>query len=347
MGQRLGRRHLAARTLLDNRTVPPSLSGRCLVTGAAGFIGSHLAERLVALGCEVVGVDCFTDYYDPAVKERNVSSLCAGTGFTLVRADLAEADLAPVLQDIDYVFHQAGQPGVRRSWGQSFEAYVRWNVLATQRLLEAGRTTGGLRRFVNASSSSIYGNAAELPVTERALPRPVSPYGVTKLAAEHLATLYAQLGVSTVSLRYFTVYGPRQRPDMAFNIFIRCLLEGREISVNGDGEQTRDFTFVADAVDANLAAATAPTETVTGRCYNVGGGSRVTVNETLRLLEEITGRSARVRFGAAQPGDARDTFADTSAAHADLGFAPKWALADGLRAEADWLASGIQDSGSR
>src|SRR5205823_8316544 len=276
MGQRLGRRHLAARTLLDNRTVPPSLSGRCLVTGAAGFIGSHLAERLVALGCEVVGVDCFTDYYDPAVKERNVSSLCAGTGFTLVRADLAEADLAPLLQGIDYVFHQAGQPGVRRSWGQSFEAYVRWNVLATQRLLEAGRTTGGLRRFVNASSSSIYGNAAELPVTERALPRPVSPYGVTKLAAEHLATLYAQLGVPTVSLRYFTVYGPRQRPDMAFNIFIRCLLEGREISVNGDGEQTRDFTFVADAVDANLAAATAPTETVTGRCYNVGGGSRVT-----------------------------------------------------------------------
>jgi len=311
------------------------------VTGAAGFIGSHLAERLVALGCEVVGVDCFTDYYDPAVKERNVSALCAGTGFTLARADLAEDNLAPLLDGIDYVFHQAGQPGVRRSWGRSFEAYVRWNIVGTQRLLESARTAGGLRRFVNASSSSIYGNAAELPVTELAVPRPVSPYGVTKLAAEHLATLYAERDVPTVSLRYFTVYGPRQRPDMAFNIFIRALLEGREINVNGDGEQTRDFTFVADAVDANLAAATAPMATVSGRSYNIGGGSRVTVNDTLRLLEEITGRHAHVRFGPQQPGDARDTAADTSAAQADLGFTPKSTLREGLRAEAEWLASDI------
>src|SRR2546430_5050962 len=232
----------------DNRTVPSKISGRCLVTGAAGFIGSHLADRLVADGCEVVGVDSFTDYYDPALKERNVEALRASPRFTLVRADLAADDLESVVAGIDYIFHQSGQPGVRRSWGRSFEPYVRCNVIATQRLLEAARTVAGLRRFVNASSSSIYGNATELPVTEQALPKPVSPYGVTKLAAEHLATLYADLGVPAVSLRYFTVYGPRQRPDMAFNVFLRALLGGRDIDVNGDGEQTRDFTFVADAV---------------------------------------------------------------------------------------------------
>ena len=323
----------------DNRTVPSKISGRCLVTGAAGFIGSHLAERLVADGCEVVGVDSFTDYYDPALKERNVEALRASPRFTLVRADLAADDLESVVAGIDYIFHQSGQPGVRRSWGRSFEPYVRCNVIATQRLLEAARTVAGLRRFVNASSSSIYGNATELPVTEQALPKPVSPYGVTKLAAEHLATLYADLGVPAVSLRYFTVYGPRQRPDMAFNVFLRALLAGRDIDVNGDGEQTRDFTFVADAVEANVAAASASRETVVGRRYNIGGGSRVTVNHTIRMLEEITGRRATVRYGAPQPGDARDTLADTTAARADLGFAPFWSLSDGLRAEADWMTS--------
>lgn len=325
----------------DNRAVPSRINGRCLVTGAAGFIGSHLAERLIADGCEVVGVDSFTDYYDRALKERNLDGLSASPRFTLVRADLADADLESLVAGVDYIFHQAGQPGVRRSWGRSFEPYVRCNVVATQRLLEAARTVAGLRRFVNASSSSVYGNAIELPVTERALPRPVSPYGVTKLAAEHLATVYAELGVPSVSLRYFTVYGPRQRPDMAFNIFLGALLAGRDLNVNGDGEQTRDFTFVADAVDANLAAASAPKETVVGRCYNIGGGSRVTVNHAIQMLEEVTGRRASVHYGARQPGDARDTLADTTAARGDLGFTPSWSLRDGLRAEAHWMTSTI------
>jgi nucleoside-diphosphate-sugar epimerase len=319
--------------------MPAKVSGRCVVTGVAGFIGSHLAERLVADGCEVVGVDCLTDYYDPALKEQNLAGLVDGPRFELVRNDLASADLSHLLDGADHVFHQAGQPGVRRSWGQSFEPYVTRNILATQRLLEASLSASGLRRFVNASSSSVYGEAPELPVSELALPRPVSPYGVTKLAAEHLATLYARLGVPTVSLRYFTVYGPRQRPDMAFNVFLHALLDGRPILVNGDGEQTRDFTFIADAVEANVAAAAAPLERVSGRTYNVGGGSRVTVSHTLRLLEEITGKRANVEHGPAQPGDARDTYADTSAAQSDLGWAPAWTLADGLRAEAAWLAA--------
>ena len=319
--------------------MPAKVSGRCLVTGVAGFIGSHLAERLVADGCEVIGADSFTDYYDPAAKERNVAALCAGKRFTLVREDLEHADLQELLADVDYVFHQAGQPGVRRSWGRSFEPYVRRNIVVTQRLLEAAQSAPGLRRFVNASSSSVYGNATELPVTESAVPKPVSPYGVTKLAAEHLATLYAGLNVPTVSLRYFTVYGPRQRPDMAFNLFLHALLDGRAIHVNGDGEQTRDFTYVADAVEANLAAAGAPADRVVGRTYNIGGGSRVTVNHAIRVLEETTGRRADVSYEPRQPGDARDTAADTSAARADLRFAPRWNLADGLRAEAEWLGA--------
>jgi nucleoside-diphosphate-sugar epimerase len=319
--------------------MPAKVTGRCLVTGAAGFIGSHLAERLAADGCEVVGVDSFTDYYDPALKEGNLSELAGRERFTLVRADLATADIAPLLAGVEYVFHQAGQPGVRRSWGQSFEPYVTRNIVATQRLLEAALQAKGLRRLINASSSSIYGDAAELPVSERALPRPVSPYGVTKLAAEHLATVYSRLGVPTVSLRYFTVYGPRQRPDMAFNIFLRALHDGREITVNGDGEQTRDFTYVADAVEANVAAAAAPVERVLGRAFNIGGGSRVSLKHALHVLADITGKTAVVRHGPMQPGDARDTYADTAAARSDLGFAPAWSLADGLTAQAAWMTS--------
>jgi len=295
----------------------------------------------VADGCEVVGVDCFTDYYEPALKEANVVALVGNPRFKLVRADLAEADLEPLVDGIDYIFHQAGQPGVRRSWGRSFEPYVRCNVLATQRLLEAARAAGSVRRLVYASSSSIYGNAVELPVSERDLPRPVSPYGVTKLAGEHLTTLYAELGIQAVSLRYFTVYGPRQRPDMAFNIFTHALLEDREIHVNGDGEQTRDFTFIADAVDANIAAAAAPAARATVRTFNIGGGSRVTVNHAIHVLEGVAGKQAQVIYGPRQPGDARDTYADTSAARAELGFAPRWKLADGLRAQVEWMAASL------
>jgi nucleoside-diphosphate-sugar epimerase len=314
---------------------------RCVVTGAAGFVGSHLSERLVALGAAVTGVDCFSDYYGRAAKEANLAGLLGSDRFELRDADLATADLAPVLREADVLFHQAGQPGVRASWGDDFAQYLRQNVLATQRLLEAALAAPGLRRLVYASSSSIYGDAEELPTTERALPHPVSPYGVTKLAAEHLCGLYAKLGVPTVSLRYFTVYGPRQRPDMGFGKFIRAILDGREITIHGDGEQTRDVTYVADVVDANLAAGDPGRPLAPGAVYNIGGGSRVSVNHVLRVLEERMGRPARVRYDAQPPGEARDTHADCTAARRDLGYTPRTRLADGLAAQAEWIERGL------
>ena len=316
---------------------------RSLVTGAAGFVGSHLAERLVAEGHEVVGVDSLSDYYDVAQKHANLAGLQVEPRFQLVSADLLETDLPRLLNGVEFVFHQAGQPGVRASWGNSFELYVRGNVLATQALLEAVRTSSRLRRLVYASSSSVYGDADRLPVREDALPRPVSPYGVTKLAAEHLCGLYAKLGVPTVSLRYFTVYGPRQRPDMAFHRFIRAMLDDREIEVNGDGQQTRDFTYVSDIVEANVAAALAPVDRLAGRVYNLGGGSRISVNEVLDLLRSVVGRPARVRHRPEPPGEARHTYADTSAARSVLGFVPRVELRDGLAAETSWLRTQLGD----
>src|SRR5262245_64919423 len=221
-----------------------------LVTGVAGFIGSHLAERLLRDGVRVTGVDCFTDYYDPAIKRRNLERARSHPEFALVELDLGEADLA-ALPDVQVVYHQAAQPGVRASWGADFAIYTHHNVLATQRLLERYRGSS-LERFVYASSSSVYGDAERYPTDEGLLPRPLSPYGVTKLAGEHLALLYARnFGMPVVALRYFTVYGPRQRPDMAFHRFCRALLTGQAITVYGDGRQSRDFTFVADAVEAN------------------------------------------------------------------------------------------------
>src|SRR5579872_1548111 len=226
---------------------------RSIVTGAAGFIGSHLAERLIALGHDVVGIDSFTPYYDPTIKRANVAGLLNSPRFQLIEANLATADLEPIVAGADYVFHQAAQAGVRASWGSSFSGYTEYNVLATQRLLEALKEHRP-RKVVYASSSSVYGDAA-LPMRETARPQPVSPYGVTKLAAEHLCHLYwANYGVPAVSLRYFTVYGPRQRPDMGFNRFLRAALTGQPIHRFGDGEQTRDFTFVEDAVSATMAA---------------------------------------------------------------------------------------------
>ena len=317
----------------------PDLSGTCLVTGAAGFIGSHLCERLLASGCRVIGVDSFTDYYDRTLKESNLRVALASPKFELRELDLVTADLSAVVEDVDFVFHLAGQAGVRASWGSNFNSYLENNVLATQRLLESATRSGRLRRLVFASSSSVYGNPAQLPATEATVPRPVSPYGVTKLAAENLCSLYAlNFGLPAVALRYFTVYGPRQRPDMAFNRFTRAILEGRRIEVNGDGEQTRDFTFVADIVEVNVAAALAPEHRISGHVYNVGGGSRVSVNQVLAILAEVTGREPSLHFGPEQKGDARHTFADCSAAHADLGFDPKWSLRDGLRAEVAWIS---------
>jgi nucleoside-diphosphate-sugar epimerase len=313
---------------------------RCFVTGVAGFIGSHLAERLIELGHEVVGLDRFTDYYPRATKEANLTKLRASTAFRLIEEDLATASLDALLDGAEVVFHQAAQPGVRASWGQTFDAYTRDNILATQRLLEAVKGRASVRRFVYASSSSVYGDTADLPMREASLPRPYSPYGVTKLAAEHLCELYRNnFGVPTVSLRYFTVYGPRQRPDMGFNKFIRATLRGDAIPVFGDGEQTRDFTFVADAVDANIAS-------IEGNpgVYNIGGGSRVTLKQVFATLGEVIGYEPILNHVEPQAGDVRHTWADTSAARDGLGFSPKIALREGLEAQVAWHKAQIDQS---
>ncbi|MCL4465159.1 MAG: NAD-dependent epimerase/dehydratase family protein [Chloroflexi bacterium] len=307
---------------------------RCLVTGVAGFIGSHLAERLLAEGYDVLGVDCLRDYYPRSFKERNLAGLLGHPRFAFREADLARDDLTPILGGANLVFHQAAQPGVRASWGREFDTYLNDNIRATQRLLEAAKTAR-LDKIVYASSSSVYGETAGLAVKETDPTAPHSPYGVSKLAAEHLCRLYqANFGLPTVCLRYFTAYGPRQRPDQAFHRFIYAILQGQAIHVYGDGEQSRDFTYVADVVEANLLAAR---HGKPGAVYNVGGGSAATVNEVLRLLAEGCGRPPEVIYEGTQNGDVRHTRADCSLAQAELGFRPRYSLATGLAAEAAWL----------
>jgi UDP-glucose 4-epimerase len=307
---------------------------RALVTGAAGFIGSHLSEALLERGADVAGLDCFTDYYPRAIKESNLAGLRQHPRFQFVEGSLQEADLAALLDGRTHVFHLAAQAGVRKSWGRDFETYTSHNVDGTQRLLEAIKERD-VQRVIYASSSSVYGDHVSIPMIEASLLQPVSPYGVTKLAAEHLCYLYfTNYGVPTVSLRYFTVYGPRQRPDMGFHRFIRAALTDQPIAIYGDGEQTRDFTFVADAVAATMAAGDRGTP---GAVYNIGGGSRVSINQVLALIGKITGRTLHLHHEPPQKGDMRDTFADTTRARTDLGFSPSKSLESGLAAESEWL----------
>ena len=300
---------------------------RALVTGAAGFVGSHLCSSLLGAGAEVTGVDMFTDYYDRDRKEANVDVLRGRAGFRLVEADLADMDLDPLLDGVDQVFHLAGQPGVRASWGQDFPIYVRQNVTVTQRVLEACRRVDHLK-VVYASSSSVYGDAEAYPTAETLRPQPVSPYGVTKLAGEHLCEVYRRsFGLSIASLRFFTVYGPRQRPDMAFSRLVRAAVRGDPFEVYGDGRQTRDFTFVDDVVRAVRDAAGSRWSGVA----NVGGGSRTSLNEVLRIVGELCG-DLRLVYRPTARGDVRDTAADTSVAAAAFGYAPRTSLYDGLAA---------------
>ncbi|MEJ7569012.1 MAG: NAD-dependent epimerase/dehydratase family protein [Gaiellaceae bacterium] len=298
---------------------------RYVVTGAAGFIGSHLAEALQAAGHEVIGIDSFTDYYDPALKERNA------LGLNVRRLDLAEDALD--FAGFDGVFHLAGQPGVQ-SFGDVFPLYVRRNVLASQRVFETAAAAG--TRVVFASSSSIYGEAERYPTSEEVPPRPVSPYGITKLACEHLARAYADsFGLDAVVLRYFNGYGPRQRPDMAFPRILDALSSGGPFTLYGDGEQSRSFTFVVDLVEASIVAMErAPA----GSTYNVGGGEEATMNETIALLERIAGRTLDLRRTEAAAGDQRRTRADTTRILAELGWIPKTSLEQGLRAQWDWAS---------
>ncbi|HEX8086006.1 MAG TPA: NAD-dependent epimerase/dehydratase family protein [Solirubrobacteraceae bacterium] len=307
---------------------------RALVTGCAGFIGSHLTESLLADGHEVVGVDCFNDNYGRRQKRRNLEKAMDWTEFEFTPLDLSRGDLLDLVEDCDVVFHLAAEPGVRKSWGQRFEQYSRNNVMATQHLLDAA-TRWPEKRFVYASSSSVYGQAKEFPTAETAPTKPLSPYGVTKLAAENLCHLYhANYGVATVSLRYFTVFGPRQRPDMAFHIFCRAALEGQPVTVFDDGTQTRDFSFVEDVVSATRAAAVEDVEL--GSAYNVGGGSPATLRHALDIISELAG-GLEVQYTSRERGDVRDTAAETSRARRDLGFSPKTSLEEGLRAEFAWV----------
>jgi nucleoside-diphosphate-sugar epimerase len=309
---------------------------KALVTGAAGFIGSHLCEALLDRGAQVTGLDCFTDYYARALKEANLAPNLHREGFRFVEARIQDVDLTSLLGGVTHVFHLAAQAGVRKSWGRDFRVYSDNNVDASQQLLEASVGLP-LHRFVYASSSSIYGDTVPIPMRETAVPQPVSPYGVTKLAAEQLCYLYhVNHGVPTTSLRYFTVYGPRQRPDMGFHRFISAAIAGEPITLYGDGEQTRDFTFVRDAVSATAAAGD---RGVPGRVYNIGGGSRVSINQALDIIGRVAGRPLDVRREPSQKGDMRDTFADTALARADLGFIPTVTLEEGIAAEYRWLST--------
>jgi UDP-glucuronate 4-epimerase len=309
--------------------------GHLVVTGVAGFIGSFLAEALLDQGHEVVGIDAFTPYYSPRDKRANLAALRRRPGFWLVEDDLTRMELDAWLDGASVVFHQAAQPGVRSSWGVDFPTYVANNVIATQRLLEAC-VRAEVPRLVAASSSSVYGDAPSYPTTEESVTRPVSPYGVTKLAAEHLCLAYARAAPSmtVAALRYFTVYGPRQRPDMGFRRFLEATLDGRPVVVYGDGQQTRDFTYVADAVRANLLAMAAP---IRADAINVGG-RRITLDEAIDTIGKVTGCRPLVERRPALPGDARHTGADGTRAEALLGYRPQVQLLEGLTAQAAWLA---------
>lgn len=304
--------------------------GRVLVTGAAGFIGSHLVERLLAEGREVVGVDSFTGYYSRERKERNLAAAMEEPDFELVEEDLLALALDEALLDVDAVLHLAGEPGVRRSWGKNFGRYMERNVLTTQRLLEA--VSGRNARFVYVSSSSVYGGDGGGPVAEDHPRYPASPYGMSKLAAEEVVELYRrESGVPATVLRYFTVYGPRQRPEMALARFLFAARRGRLVEVFGDGEQTRDMTYVLDAVEATVAALEAAPGT-----YNVGGGTRATVNEMLDAVRRATGTDVEVRHGPRAAGDVRSTWADSRRAARELGYTPRTGLEDGIAAQAEW-----------
>lgn len=307
---------------------------KSLVTGAAGFIGSHLCEYLVEKGFQVVGIDNFMDYYPRSIKEANIADVRRDKNFKFVEANLLGVDLAELLYGVDVIFHQSAQAGVRASWGKTFKIYCDNNILATQMLLEACRESP-VKKFVYASSSSVYGDTKDLPMRESSLPCPVSPYGVSKLAAEYLCFLYFNnFGIPTVSLRYFTVYGARQRPDMAFHRFFKWALEDKPFKVYGDGQQSRDFTHVDDIVEANWLALE---EALPGEVFNIGGGSRITLNGVIEIINEITGREPEIDYQAKQKGDVRHTMADMTKAKEKLGYKPKVSIEDGLRTEYEWI----------
>ncbi|MEL6927903.1 MAG: NAD-dependent epimerase/dehydratase family protein [Cyanobacteria bacterium J06600_6] len=307
-----------------------------IVTGVAGFIGSHLAETLLKQGDRVIGVDQLNNYYDPQLKQNNLAVLKQNSNFKFIHADIQALDWQKLLKSVDIVYHQAAQAGVRASWGASFAKYTENNINATQVILEAAKQAKSLKRLVYASSSSIYGNAATMPTPETLCPQPVSPYGITKLAGERLCWLYQQnFAVPVTALRYFTVYGPRQRPDMAFHKFFQAAIEGRAIDIYGDGQQTRDYTFIQDIVAANLAAG--QVDAAIGEVFNIGGGSRVTLLELLEMMEQVMGQTIKRNSLGNAVGDARHTSADITKAQKILNYAPQISLPEGLTQEWHWI----------
>jgi len=312
------------------------LSVKSLITGVAGFIGSHLAERLLAAGHEVIGVDNFLDNYPRQFKEKNLADFAHREKFRFVSENLLQMNLSHLLGDVTYVFHLAGQPGVRASWGKEFTRYTENNIMVTQLLLEAAKDVR-LAKFVYSSTSSVYGDTDDLPMREEGLTRPVSPYGASKLAAEHLCHLYWKaFAVPTVSLRFFTVYGPRQRPDMFFHLFMRALLRGDEVPLFDDGGQTRDFTYCQDIVDGVIAAAMYPGA---GEVFNLGGGSEVGLLDAIALAEKISGRQAKLKPYDRQKGDVRHTNARIEQAKNKLGYSPKVGLEQGLANQWNWICA--------
>lgn len=304
---------------------------KVLVTGAAGFIGSHLCEALISEGHEVVGVDAFIPYYPRAVKEKNIAGLIVEGRFKFHEVDLRDGELEPLLEGVEGVFHIAAMGGLLLSW-TNFDWYMTCNIQATQRLLEAARRSGGVRQFIYASTSSVYGS--DVTGAESSVPQPVSPYGITKLAAEHLVGTYnTQFGLPTSILRYFSVYGPRQRPDMGYYIFIDSILHGRPITIFGDGEQLRGNTYVSDIVRATVLA---HQRFESGSVYNVGGSEEISANRVIGLLEEITGIEAQIEYGPARPGEQRRALADTTLAKERLGFEPQTPLREGLTRQVEW-----------
>jgi len=309
---------------------------KALVTGCAGFIGSHLTEKLLEQDYDVIGIDCFTDYYSSDLKRSNIFDSLENDNFTLIEKDITTLNEFP---DVDYVFHLAGQPGVRKSWGKKFETYTKDNIYATQRLLEFYKDLN-INKFVYSSSSSVYGDV-KLPMSEDTILKPISPYGVTKLAAEHLSYLYwKNYGLPIVSLRYFSVYGPRQRPDMAINKFVKAIIEGKKINIYGTGTQTRDFTFISDVVNATLLSAN---QNVVGEIINIGGGSNISVNDLIHQIENITGKKAIINYNSKKLGDVEDTLSDKNKSEKIMGWKSKISIEKGLEIYIKWYFDVLQN----
>jgi nucleoside-diphosphate-sugar epimerase len=310
-----------------------------IVTGVAGFIGSHLAEKLLQDNIQVIGIDCFTDYYSKEIKKDNLKGFENNENFKFIEEDLMKIDLIPIIKECEFLFHEAGQPGVRASWGSQFDTYVKDNILVTQKILESAKKVKTLEKIVMASSSSIYGEQEGMMVENKTIPSPISPYGVTKLASENLGLTYASNhDLPVTSLRYFTVYGPRQRPDMAFSKFIKANLNEEDISIYGDGNQIRDFTYVSDIVEANMSCMNSE---IHANVLNIGGGKTHSIMDVLNIIENITDKNNKLIFLTKQKGDVFRTEADIKMASKIIGYKPKISLKEGLMKQIELIKKNI------